>query len=123
MLEDKVLIWKFNLGSRDALGRIYEKYKNDLFALAIALSNDNTGAEDIVHDVFVSFSQSADKLQLRKSSSYFILQGFILKQISLAISVSLSFSCLYPPVTRKILSLKIVVKQPAPMPLMFLKMA
>ncbi|MFC1738680.1 RNA polymerase sigma factor [Planctomycetota bacterium] len=73
MLEDKLLIWKFNLGSRDALGRIYEKYKNDLFALAIALSNDNTDAEDIVHDVFVSFAQSVVKLQLRRSLKSYLL--------------------------------------------------
>jgi len=123
MLEDKLLIWKLNLGNKDALGHIYEKYKNDLFALAIALSNDNTGAKDIVHDVFVSFAQSADKLQLRNNNLYFILQGFILKQISLANAVTLSFSYLRPSVTRKILSLKTVVKQPAPVPLMSLKIA
>ena len=67
MLEDKLLLWKFKHKSADALRCIYEKYKNDLLALAIALSNNKTIAEDVVHDVFVSFAQSADKLQLRKS--------------------------------------------------------
>ncbi len=67
MLEDKWLLWKLRHGRADALCRIYEKYKNDLLALAIALSNDKTGAEDTVHDVFVSFAQTADKLQLRGS--------------------------------------------------------
>jgi len=67
MLEDKWLLWKFKHGSSDALRLIYEKYKNDLLALAIALSNNKTTAEDIVHDVFVSFAQSANKLQLRGS--------------------------------------------------------
>jgi RNA polymerase sigma-70 factor (ECF subfamily) len=65
MLEDKLLVWKFNRGSRDALRRIYDKYKNDLLALAIALSNDKASAEDTVHDVFVAFAQLADKLQLK----------------------------------------------------------
>jgi RNA polymerase sigma-70 factor (ECF subfamily) len=67
MLEDKLLVWKFKYGSKDALQRIYEKYKNDLLALAIALSNDKSVAEDAVHDVFVSFAQFAEKLQLRSS--------------------------------------------------------
>jgi RNA polymerase sigma factor (sigma-70 family) len=67
MLEDKLLVWKLKYGNQDALRRIYEKYKNDLLALAIALSNDKSIAEDAVHDVFVSFARSAEKLQLRGS--------------------------------------------------------
>jgi RNA polymerase sigma-70 factor (ECF subfamily) len=55
VLEDKRLIWKFNNGDRGVLRRIYEKYKNDLVALASALLNDKTAAEDAVHDVFVNF--------------------------------------------------------------------
>jgi RNA polymerase sigma-70 factor (ECF subfamily) len=38
-----------------------------LLALAIALSNDRVVAEDVVHDVFVSFAQFVEKLQLRTS--------------------------------------------------------
>ena len=64
MIEDKLLIWKFKRGSNDALCRIYEKYKDNLLKLATALLNETTTAEDIVHDVFVSFAQSADKLRL-----------------------------------------------------------
>jgi RNA polymerase sigma-70 factor (ECF subfamily) len=67
MLEDKLLVWKFKRGSSDALRHIYEKYKRDMLALAIALSNDRAVAEDVVHDVFVSFAQFAEKLQLRAS--------------------------------------------------------
>ncbi len=67
MLEDKLLIWKFKLGSTDALRRIYEKYKDDLLALAITLSRDRSVAEDVLHDVFVSFAEYAEKLQLRTS--------------------------------------------------------
>jgi RNA polymerase sigma-70 factor (ECF subfamily) len=67
MLEDKILVWQLKRGSPDALRRIYEKYKDDLLALAISLSNDRTLAEDVLHDVFVSFAQYAAKLQLRTS--------------------------------------------------------
>ena len=67
MLEDKLLLLKLKRGNADALRRIYEKYKDELLALAIALSNDRAAAEDALHDVFVSFAQYADRLQLRTS--------------------------------------------------------
>jgi RNA polymerase sigma-70 factor (ECF subfamily) len=53
--EDKVLIWKFNRGDCQAVRRIYEKYKQELVALAAALLKEKSAAEDIVHDVFVAF--------------------------------------------------------------------
>lgn len=67
MLEDKMLLWKFRHGSNDAFRHIYDKYKNDLLALGIALSHDRTAAEDALQDVFVSFAQRADKLRLKTS--------------------------------------------------------
>jgi len=67
MLEDKLLIWKFKCGNRDALRRIYEKYKDDLLKLATALSGNTSTAEDVVHNVFVAFAQSADGLKLNGS--------------------------------------------------------
>ena len=67
MLEDKLLVWKFKHSQADGLRGIYEKYKNDLLALAIALSNDKTLAEDIVHDVFVSFAKQSRSLRLHSS--------------------------------------------------------
>ena len=73
MVEDKVLIWKFKCGSSDALCRIYQKYKKDLLRLATVLLNDVSDAEDTVHDVFVSFAQSVEKLELRGN-----LKGYLL---------------------------------------------
>ena len=63
-MEDKLLIWKLKNGSDEALCRIYEKYEEHLLASAISLLYDVGSAEDVVHDVFVSFAQSADKLKL-----------------------------------------------------------
>ncbi len=63
-MEDKILMWRFKHGSRKALARIYEKYEPHLLTLAAALLNDVNTAEDVVHDFFVSFAQSADKLRL-----------------------------------------------------------
>ncbi len=65
MLEDKLLIHKFNRGDGDALRRIYEKYRNDLLKVAAALLNDRSGVEDVLHDVFVSFAQGVGDFQLR----------------------------------------------------------
>ena len=64
MLEDKLLIWKFNRGNRNVLRGIYEKYKDDLVTLAAALLNDVSSAEDVVHEVFVSFIESSRKFRL-----------------------------------------------------------
>jgi len=63
MIEDTVLIWKFKLGEKDALRRIYAKYKNDLLKLAVALLGDVNTAEDVVQDVFVTFAQSAERIR------------------------------------------------------------
>ncbi len=67
MLEDKLLIWKFNRGHRDCLRIIYEKYKDDLVTLAAALLTNVGAAEDVVHDVFVSFIESAETFRLTGS--------------------------------------------------------
>ena len=72
MVEDKILIWRFKRGSSDALQRIYEKYVVYLVTLATALSNDVNTAEDVVHDVFVSFAQSAERLRLEGSLKAFL---------------------------------------------------
>ncbi len=72
-LEDRVLILRFKGGSRAALCRIYQKYRTDLLKLAALLLNNAGDAEDAVHDVFVAFAQSADRLRLSGS-----LKGYLL---------------------------------------------
>ncbi len=59
MLEDEWLKWKFRRGSREALARIYEKYLDSMLTLAMGLLNNASEAQDIVHDVFVSFAKSS----------------------------------------------------------------
>jgi len=69
--EDKLLIWKFNRGDCEAVRRIYEKYKQELVGLAVALLKDVSAAEDVVHDVFVSF------LQLQRFNLTGSLKGYL----------------------------------------------
>ena len=65
MVEDRLLIWRFKRGSGDALRRIYNKYESYLLTLATALLIDIADAEDAVHDVFVTFAQSADRISVK----------------------------------------------------------
>lgn len=71
-MEDKLLVTRCKRGSRAALGRIYEKYKDDLLILAIALLNETSAAEDVLHDVFVTFVQGIEKFRLTGS-----LKGYL----------------------------------------------
>lgn len=73
MIDDALLVFQSKRGSREALTRIYEKYKADLLLLAMGLLNDKAAAEDIVHDVFLSFVRSLDRFRLTGS-----LKGFLL---------------------------------------------
>jgi len=72
-MEDKLLVLRCKRGSKQALSRIYEKYKRDLLLLAMALLNDASAAEDVVHDVFVSFVEAINSFRLTGS-----LKGYLL---------------------------------------------
>jgi len=72
-MEDKLLVLRCKRGSTDALGRIYEKYKTDMLVLAMALLNDKSAAEDVMHDVFLSFVMNIEKFGLTGS-----LKGYLL---------------------------------------------
>jgi RNA polymerase sigma-70 factor (ECF subfamily) len=72
MLEDKLLVSKCRHGSKDAMCRIYEKYKDFLLTLAKGLLGEQAEAEDVVHDVFVAFARSAGRFHLTGS-----LRGYL----------------------------------------------
>ena len=76
MLEDKLLIWKFNKGKKETIERIYAKYKDDLMTLSTALLYDKSSAEDTVHDVFVKFIQSCGRMRINQS-----LKGYLITSI------------------------------------------
>ncbi len=63
MLEDKVLVWRFNRGDPAALCRICEKYRAPLLKVAAALLNDRSGVEDVLHDVFVAFARTSGRFR------------------------------------------------------------
>jgi RNA polymerase sigma-70 factor (ECF subfamily) len=72
VFEDRLLIRRFNAGDTQALRRIYEKYRSDLFRVAGALLHDSATVEDVVHDVFVAFASQAGRFELKGS-----LKGYL----------------------------------------------
>jgi RNA polymerase sigma-70 factor (ECF subfamily) len=67
LMVDRLLVARCRQGSREALRRIYEKYRDDLLILAIVLSHDVDLAEDAVHDVFVAFARNVRSFKLTGS--------------------------------------------------------
>jgi len=72
VIEDRLLIRRFNAGDMDALRRIYEKYKPAMLSVAGALLNDPAAIEDVLHDVFVKFASQAGRFRLKGS-----LKGYL----------------------------------------------
>ena len=71
MFEDRTLKTGFNRGDGDAIRCIYQKYKDDLLRLAVALLHDECLAEDVLNDSFVALTQSIGKVRVRgKLRSY-----------------------------------------------------
>ena len=76
MVEDKLLIIRLKQGHPEALRKIYDKYKVRLLRLAIVLTADRSTAEDVVHDVFVKFAQSAERIKMTGS-----LKGYLVTSV------------------------------------------
>ncbi len=72
MFEERILVWRVNRGRPDAVRTIYERHKDALVTLAAGLLNEKQSAEDVVHDVFVSFINSAESFRLTGS-----LKGYL----------------------------------------------
>jgi RNA polymerase sigma-70 factor, ECF subfamily len=77
MLEDKRLIWELKQGNKDALRQIYMEYKDTLLTIAASLLHDTYAAEDVLHDVFVSFAASAKRLELRVSLKSYLISSVV----------------------------------------------
>jgi RNA polymerase sigma-70 factor (ECF subfamily) len=67
IFHDKRVIRQIRLGDKEALQALYQTHKEDLYLLAYAMLRDRHSAEDVVHDIFVSFVQSVRTLNLKSS--------------------------------------------------------
>lgn len=77
MFDDKLLFWKFKQGDKDALRQIYEKYKDNMRTIACSLLRDTHAAEDILHDVFVSFAESVEHLEIKTSLKNYLITSLL----------------------------------------------
>ena len=77
VMEDKLLIWKFRRGSREALRRIYDKYHADLIKIAVVLTGGMNTAEDIAQDVFTKFAGQSERLTLSGSLRNYLITSTI----------------------------------------------
>jgi RNA polymerase sigma-70 factor, ECF subfamily len=76
MEEDKRLLVQLGNGSQDALCRLYEKYKDGLIGLAMAVSGDRNLAEDALQDVFVTLASRAGEIRVHTN-----LKGYLSSMI------------------------------------------
>ncbi|MHC4170430.1 MAG: RNA polymerase sigma factor, partial [Planctomycetota bacterium] len=77
MLEEKRLIRELKRGNKEALHQIYMEHKDTLLTIAAALLHDNSAAEDVLHDVFVSFAGTVSGLQLRGSLKSYLTASVV----------------------------------------------
>lgn len=63
-LEDRKLLRELNRGSRDALRRMYSKYRRELFTIGVSLIGNRDLAEDCLQDVFVRLAESAGQVRI-----------------------------------------------------------
>jgi RNA polymerase sigma factor (sigma-70 family) len=73
MLDDRRLIDRLKQGDREALRLVYMTHKDTLLTLAFSLVHDMNSAEDILHDVFVSFAGCVGELELRTSLRRYLI--------------------------------------------------
>lgn len=66
-MQDKRLIHQCKRGSKEAFRLIYAQYRDLLLKLAISVVRDPHTAEDVVHDVFVSFAEKISDFHLTGS--------------------------------------------------------
>lgn len=77
MLEEKRLIRELKRGNKEALRQIYMEHKDTLLTIAAALLHDDSAAEDVLHDVFVSFAGTVKGLELRGSLKSYLTTSVV----------------------------------------------
>ncbi len=75
--EDRFLLKQLGRGSADALRRIYEKYRRELFTIAVSLVGDRDLAEDCLQDVFVRLAESAGRIRVGSNLKGYLASSMI----------------------------------------------
>ncbi len=75
--EDKRLIQELKQGNKEALRRVYEEHKDKLLTVAVSMLHDYGAAEDILHDVFVSFAAGVGRLNIKISIRRYLIASVV----------------------------------------------
>ncbi|QQR89748.1 MAG: RNA polymerase sigma factor [Myxococcales bacterium] len=67
-----ILIEDIKMGHRDAIASVYDRYQGKLRNLAYRLLGDESSAEDLVHDVFVTLPSAIQKFKGQSTLSTFL---------------------------------------------------
>jgi RNA polymerase sigma-70 factor (ECF subfamily) len=73
-LKDRRLVYRLSRADPDALRQIYNRYRNDLLTVSMALLADPDVAEDCVHDVFVHFAGAPADMRASRN-----LRGYLMR--------------------------------------------
>ena len=77
MPDDERLLAQLKRGDKEALRQIYMEYKDNLLTIATSLLHDTSAAEDVLHDVFVTFTGSVRRIQLRGSLRNYLIASVV----------------------------------------------
>jgi RNA polymerase sigma-70 factor (ECF subfamily) len=77
MLDDLRLVARLNGGRNDALRTIYQRYRQELFTVAVSLVGDSHLAEDCLQDVFVRLAESAGTLSIRTNLKAYLASAVV----------------------------------------------
>jgi RNA polymerase sigma factor (sigma-70 family) len=75
LLQDGILVGRFNKGDTHALQEVYDLYKKDMMTLATALLFDKTLAEDALHEVFSKLIGLQGRMRVRSTLRGYLLQA------------------------------------------------
>ena len=76
-MKDRRLVHRLLCADPDALRQIYNRYKDDLLTVAMALLADPDAAEDCVHDVFVHFAGAPADMRANRN-----LKGYLMRCVA-----------------------------------------
>ncbi|MCY4778658.1 sigma-70 family RNA polymerase sigma factor [Sphingobacterium sp. UT-1RO-CII-1] len=73
--KEERLLNKLKSGNKEALSEIYFLYWESLYDTALFILKDNYQAEDTVHDVFLTFWNSRNKIEVHTSLKAYLTQS------------------------------------------------
>lgn len=71
---DRQILSAIARGDQAAFARVYSEWKDELLTVAVhLLSGDRSTAEDVVHDVFVTFARKASGIEIQSSLKSYLI--------------------------------------------------